>query len=100
LVTSFKVFYFYSINIIFDFLFFRNALTQLNELSTLFESNIVETELSNYQNDSNNSLTDSLTTKKTPRRTKSDLNMSLETTQGICPYLGNFLTELAMIDQF
>ena len=79
-------------------LFFRNASTQLNELSTLFESNI-EAELSDCQNDSNNSLTDSLTLKKAPRRTKSDLNMTLETTQGICPYLGNFLTELAMIDQ-
>uniref|UniRef100_A0A915LRV7 Uncharacterized protein n=1 Tax=Meloidogyne javanica TaxID=6303 RepID=A0A915LRV7_MELJA len=44
-------------------------------------------------------LSNNLTPKKPPRRTKSDLNMSFETTQGICPYLGTFLTELAMIDQ-
>uniref|UniRef100_A0A1I8BF67 Ral guanine nucleotide dissociation stimulator-like 1 n=1 Tax=Meloidogyne hapla TaxID=6305 RepID=A0A1I8BF67_MELHA len=77
----------------------KNALTQLNELSALFESNTETEDLSDYQNDSNNSLSDTLTPKKLSRRTKSDLNMSLETTQGICPYLGTFLTELAMIDE-
>ncbi|CAK5019778.1 unnamed protein product [Meloidogyne enterolobii] len=75
----------------------KNSLSQLNELSSIFESNIEEEDFSEYQND--NSLLDNLTPKKPPRRTKSDLNMSFETTQGICPYLGTFLTELAMIDQ-
>uniref|UniRef100_A0A914KZ67 Uncharacterized protein n=1 Tax=Meloidogyne incognita TaxID=6306 RepID=A0A914KZ67_MELIC len=75
----------------------KNSLSQLNELSSIFESNIETEDFSEYQND--NSLSDNLTPKKPPRRTKSDLNMSFETTQGICPYLGTFLTELAMIDQ-
>lgn len=68
-------------------------MAQLKELTALFDRNAGEKQFI-----CSNEMPSKTSFDGNCRRTKSDLNFALES-HGTVPYLGTFLTELAMIDQ-
>jgi len=83
---------------------FRASLAQYKELSSIFE-----TDENGSEQKARVLLDAEGTAKSSPlkrpqlvqncRRTRSDVNLALAESYGTVPYLGSFLTDLAMLDQ-